>query len=178
MKLLAEATETCYNRPELQQRASCSITPPLCSMRTAREERASQDHALPALDSNTIGGLTRGKQSRCITYLGSRKKKEKQKETGGKKQGSYQHKIKLTVAEIKKNGLRVALNLSSTPLGEYTASLKPCVALQTLQSLKQQQQHKAGNPRKLEVLWSQQLCVMYPQHAVNIPHRQGPVRSA
>lgn len=58
----------------------------------------------------------------------------------------------LTVAEIKKNGLRVALNLSSTPLGEYTASLKPCVALQTLQSLKQQQQQKAGNPRKLEVL--------------------------
>lgn len=56
----------------------------------------------------------------------------------------------LTVAEIKKNGLRVALNLSSTPLGEYTASSKPRVALQTLQSLKQQQ--KAGNPRKLEVL--------------------------
>lgn len=41
----------------------------------------------------------------------------------------------LTVAEIKKNGLRVALNLSSTPLGEYTASSKPRVALQTLQSL-------------------------------------------
>lgn len=84
MKLPAEATETCYNRPELQQRASCSITPPLCSMRTAREERASQDHALPALDSNTIGGLTRGKQSRCITYLGSRKKKKNRTKQGEK----------------------------------------------------------------------------------------------